>query len=146
MREQLLAELTACPDPTDPERIGRLPYLGEVVNEVLRIHPVAMLMFPRLVLDHLELAGHAFEPGDVLIGCIQAVHERSDLNPDPLRCDPNRFLDRSNGPGEFLPFGGGARRCLGAALAALEMKLILTSLLLHLSLSLTATADRCSCA
>ncbi len=142
VREQLLAELTACPDPTDPEQIGRLPYLGAVVNEVLRIHPVAMLMFPRLVEDHLELAGHAFEPGDVLIGCIQAVHERSDLYPDPLRFDPNRFLDRSYGPGEFLPFGGGARRCLGAALAVYEMKLILATLLQHLSLTLTAAADR----
>ena len=88
---------------------------------------------------------NAFDPGAVLIGCIQAVHERPDLYPDPLRFDPNRFLDRSYGPGEFLPFGGGARRCLGAALAVYEMKLILASLLQHLSLSLTPAADRCTC-
>jgi cytochrome P450 len=113
-----------------------------VVNEVLRIHPVAMLMFPRLVEEPLELAGRAFEPGDVLIGCIQAVHERSELYPDPLRFDPQRFLERSYGPGEFLPFGGGARRCLGAALAVYEMKLILATLLQGFSLRLTPASNR----
>lgn len=142
VRDQLLAELAACPDAGDPDQISRLPYLGAVVNEVLRIHPVAMLMFPRLVEEPLELAGRAFEPGDVLIGCIQAVHERPDLYPDPQRFDPRRFLDRSYGPGEFLPFGGGVRRCLGATLALYEMKLILASLLQHHCLVLTADADR----
>jgi len=142
VRGRLLAELAACPEPGDPEMINRLPYLGAVVNEVLRIHPVAMLMFPRLVEEPLELAGRAFEPGDVLIGCIQAVHERSELYPDPLRFDPQRFLERSYGPGEFLPFGGGARRCLGAALAVYEMKLILATLLQGFSLRLTPASNR----
>lgn len=142
VREQLLAELAACPDADDPEVINRLPYLGAVVNEVLRIHPVAMLMFPRLVEQPLELAGWTFEPGDVLIGCIQAVHERQDLYPNPLRFDPQRFLERNYGPGEFLPFGGGARRCLGAALAVYEMKLILATLLQTRPLTLTAGSNR----
>ncbi|MEB3351107.1 MAG: cytochrome P450 [Cyanobacteriota bacterium] len=142
VRQRLLAELAACPDPSDPEQVSRLPYLGAVVNEVLRIHPVAMLMFPRLVEEPLELAGRSFEAGDVLIGCIQAVHERPDLYPDPLRFDPERFLERSYGPGEFLPFGGGARRCLGAALAVYEMKLILATLLQRFTLALTPAADR----
>jgi cytochrome P450 len=142
VRQRLLAELAACDDPRDPAVIQRLPYLAAVVNEVLRIHPIAMLLFPRLVEEPLEMAGWAFEPGDVLIGCIQAVHERSDLYPDPLVFDPQRFLDRSYGPGEFLPFGGGARRCLGAALAVYEMKLILVALLRHVSLALTPDCDR----
>ncbi|MEY3273035.1 MAG: hypothetical protein RLZZ341_1936, partial [Pseudomonadota bacterium] len=124
-----LAELAACDNPSDPELIQRLPYLGAVVNEVLRIHPVAMLMFPRLVEEPLAMGGWNFEPGDVVIGCIQAVHERPELYPDPQRFDPQRFLRRSFGPGEFLPFGGGARRCIGAALAVYEMKLILAALL-----------------
>lgn len=126
----------------DPEAISRLPYLGAVVNEVLRIHPVAMLMFPRRVEEPLQLAGHAFEPGDVLIGCIQAVHERPDLYPEPQRFEPQRFLERSYGPAEFLPFGGGARRCLGAALAVYEMKLILATLLRRQPLELCPDSDR----
>jgi hypothetical protein len=142
VRGRLLAELADCPDPGDPEQVSRLPYLGAVVQEVLRIHPVAMLMFPRLVEESMEMGGLLFEPGDVLIGCIQAVHERPDLYPDPQRFDPERFLARSYGPGEFLPFGGGARRCLGAALAVYEMKLILATLLQRFSLALTPASNR----
>ncbi len=142
VRQRLQTELAACDNPDDPELIQRLPYLGAVVNEVLRIHPVAMLMFPRLGEEPLQMAGWRFETGDVLFGCIQALHERSDLYPDPLRFDPQRFLDRSYGPAEFLPFGGGARRCLGAALAVYEIKLILTTLLRHTSLALTPASDR----
>jgi len=145
VRDQLLQELVALEPEgagADPEAISRLPYLGAVVNEVLRIHPVAMLMFPRLVEQPLALAGHAFEPGDVLIGCIQAVHERPDLYPEPQRFAPERFLGRSYGPAEFLPFGGGARRCIGAALALYEMKLILATLLQRCSLELCPSSDR----
>jgi hypothetical protein len=142
VRDTLLAELAGCDNPSDPERIQRLPYLGAVVNEVLRIHPVAMLMFPRLVEEPLAMGGWSFEPGDVVIGCIQAVHERPELYPDPQRFDPQRFLRRSFGPGEFLPFGGGARRCLGAALAVYEMKLILATLLRQRHLALTPACDR----
>ena len=142
VREGLLAELDGCDNPDDPEEIQRLRYLNAVVNEVLRIHPVAMLLFPRLVEEHLQLAGWAFEPGDVLFGCIQAVHERADLYPDPGSFRPERFLERSYGPGEFLPFGGGARRCIGAALALYEVKLILVTLLRQHRLALTPGCDR----
>lgn len=142
VREELLAELAACDNPEDPERIQRLPYLSAVVNETLRIHPVAMLLFPRLVEEPLAMAGWAFQPGDVLFGCIQAVHERVDLYPDPGTFRPERFLERSFGPSEFLPFGGGARRCIGAALAMVEMKLILAILLRQHRLTLTPACDQ----
>lgn len=140
--QQELEELDASGDGADPEAITRLPYLGAVVNEVLRIHPVAMLMFPRLVEQPLTLAGHAFEPGDIVVGCIQAVHERPDLYPEPQRFAPERFLTRSYSPSEFMPFGGGARRCLGAALAVFELKLILATLLLRFNLELDPGSNR----
>jgi hypothetical protein len=140
--QRLRQELTDTPGREDPEVLSRLSYLSAVVNEVLRIHPVAMLMFPRLVETPLSLAGHALEPGDVLMGCIQAVHEREDLYPEPHRFNPDRFLDRSFGPGEFLPFGGGARRCIGAALALYEMKLILATIVQRFSFELCAQSDR----
>ncbi len=140
--QRLRQELADTGEGADPEAISRLPYLCAVVNEVLRIHPVAMLMFPRLVEAPLTLAGYSLEPGDVLMGCIQAVHEREDLYPEPGRFDPERFLQRSYGPGEFLPFGGGARRCIGAALATYEMKLILATLVQRFELLLCRESDR----
>ncbi len=142
VRERLLEELNTLPDPADPDAIARLPYLSAVVNEVLRIHPVAMLMFPRRVKAPVTLGGFAFDPGDVLMVSIQSLHERGDLYPDPLRFNPDRFLERNFGAHEFLSFGGGSRRCIGAALAVYEMKLILASLLRAGSYRLTPASDR----
>ena len=142
VRRRLLEELDGLPDPDDPEAITRLPYLSAVVSEVLRIHPVAMLMFPRRVEQAVTMGGFVFYPGDVLLVCIQALHERSDLYPDPLRFNPDRFVGRSYGSHEFLSFGAGSRRCIGAALAAYEMKLILVSLLRGANYRLTSPSDR----
>jgi len=78
----------------------------------------------------------------LLLGCIQAVHERSDLYPSPGDFDPDRFLSHPFGPGEFLPFGGGARRCIGAALAMFEMRPVLTTVLRDQSFRLAPESDR----
>lgn len=142
VRDRLLDELNALPNPSDPDAIARLPYLSAVVNEVLRIHPVAMLMFPRRVEASVTLGGYKFDPGDVLLVCIQALHERGDLYPDPLSFNPDRFLERSYASHEFLTFGAGSRRCIGAALAVYEMKLILATLLRGFQFRLTPTSDR----
>jgi cytochrome P450 len=57
------------------------------------------------------------------------VHRREALYPEPERFRPERFLERRFGPFEFFPFGGGARRCIGAALAFYELKLSLAAIL-----------------
>lgn len=142
VRQRLLDELATLPEPLDPDAIAKLPYLSAVVNEVLRIHPVAMLMFPRRIDAAVSLGGFAFEPGDVALGCIQAVHERSDLYPKPDQFRPDRFLERTFGSHEFIPFGGGSRRCIGAALALYELKLILTVLFKGAQFRLTTASDR----
>lgn len=140
--ERLMDELNGLTDRSDPEAIAKLPYLSAVVNEVLRIHPVAMLTFPRRIEAPITLGGYSFHSGDVVMACIQAVHERSDLYPNPRTFDPDRFMNRTYGPHEFLAFGGGSRRCIGAALALYEMKLILSKLLLNNQFKLTPSSDR----
>ena len=62
-----------------------------------------------------------------------------DTYPQPEQFSPERFLTRSYSPFEFLPFGGGNRRCIGAAFALYEMKLVLATLLLHLDFELLTT-------
>jgi len=57
------------------------------------------------------------------------VHRRPDLYPDPDRFVPDRFLGKKPSPFEFIAFGGGARRCVGATLAIFEMKLIAGTML-----------------
>ncbi len=127
--ERLLNELNALTDHSNPDAIARLPYLSAVINEVLRIHPVAMLTFPRRIETPITLGSHGFSSGDVVLACIQALHERSDLYPKPFEFDPDRFIRRNYSNHEFMPFGGGSRRCIGASLALYEMKLILAHLL-----------------
>jgi cytochrome P450 len=136
VRQKLLAELDSLDDPLDRNAIMRLPYLNAVCSETLRIYPVAMLTFPRVVRSPVTLYGQKLEPGTVLVGCIYLTHQRKDIYPEPRQFNPERFLERQFSPYEYLPFGGGARRCIGAAFAMFEMKLVLATILSNLELSL----------
>ncbi|MBW4559795.1 MAG: cytochrome P450 [Mojavia pulchra JT2-VF2] len=125
---KLLQELDTLGDSPDPMSIFRLPYLTAVCNETLRTRPVTMLTFPRVVQKPVELLGHRLEPGTAVIGCMYLLHQREDLYPQPKQFKPERFLERQFSPYEFMPFGGGVRRCIGEALAVFEMKLVLATL------------------
>ncbi|WP_066378958.1 MULTISPECIES: cytochrome P450 [unclassified Anabaena] len=135
VREQLLAELDSFPN-ADFNDITRLPYLTAVCQETLRIYPIAMITIPRIVKSPIEIMGHQFEPGTMLLGCIYLIHRRPDLYPQPEQFKPERFLEKQYSVYEYLPFGGGSRRCLGMAFALFEMKLVLATVLSHLDLAL----------
>jgi cytochrome P450 family 110 len=136
VREKLLQELDTLGDSPDPMSIYRLPYLTAVCNETLRIHPVVMFSFPRVVQEPIELLGHPLEPGTVTLPSIYLTHQREDLYPKPQEFQPERFLERQFSPYEFLPFGAGVRRCIGEALAVFQMKLVLATVLSNYQLAL----------
>jgi cytochrome P450 len=136
VREKLLEELGKLGDSPEPINIARLPYLTAVCNETLRIRPVAVATFPRLVKEPTELLGHRLESGTIVQGCIYLLHQREDLYPQPKEFKPERFLERQFSPYEFMPFGGGVRRCVGDALAVFEMKLVLATILSRYELAL----------
>jgi cytochrome P450 family 135 len=101
-------------DPDDAE------YLDAVVTETLRIRPVLdaaerTLAVPRTV------CGYDLPAGIRVYPAIACVHHRADLYPEPGRFRPERFLDGKATSYTWLPFGGGIRRCIGAALAQAEM-------------------------
>lgn len=129
VKNRLQEEIASLGDNPAPMDIFGLPYLTAVCNEVLRLYPVAMLTFPRRVEEPMDLLGYPLEVGTDLMGCIYLLHHREDLYPDSYQFKPERFLERQFSPYEFLPFGGGKRRCIGAALAAYEMKLVLATVL-----------------
>ena len=136
VKQKLLKELESISDRTDFMSMFRLPYLTAVCNEALRIYPVAMLTFPRVVEEPTELLGHKLELKTIVIGCIYLLHHREDLYPNSQQFNPDRFLERSFSPYEFMPFGGGVRRCVGEALAQFEMKIVLATILSRYSLEL----------
>ncbi len=136
VRQKLLEELDSLGKDVDPNALFRLPYLNAVCSETLRIYPVGMLTFPRVVRSPVELMGYKFDPGTVVVGCIYLAHRQEDIYLEPERFNPERFLDRQFSPYEFLPFGGGARRCIGMAFAQFEMKVVIAKILSSLELSL----------
>jgi cytochrome P450 len=103
-------------------------YLDAAVKEVLRIRPV-VLDVARVVNGPAKVAGFDIEPGTMVIPAIASVQRADDVWPDPLAFRPERFLDGSPAPYSWIPFGGGVRRCLGAAFAQLEMKVVLKTVL-----------------
>jgi unspecific monooxygenase len=136
--QKLRLELDSLGPEPDPMAIFRLPYLTAVCNETLRIHSIGILTFPRIAQESVEVLGHRLEPGTMVMGCIYLIHQREDLYPEPKQFKPERFLERQFSPYEFIPFGGGARRCMGEALAQFEMKLVLGKILTSNRLALTS--------
>ena len=141
VREKLLAELDSLGENPDSNTIFKLPYLTAVCNETLRIYPVGMLTFPRKVKTPISVCGQQLEPGTIIIGSIYLTHQREDIYPQPEKFNPERFLEKQFSPYEFLPFGGGARRCIGLAFAQMEMKLILAKVMKTWSMQLINTQE-----
>jgi cytochrome P450 len=139
VREKLLRELRAVSGPLDPVVLFRLPYLNAICSETLRIYPVGLLTFPRVTRARVEVKGSVLEPGTVVAGCIYLAHHREEVYPDPDEFIPARFLERRYSPFEYLPFGGGVRRCIGMAFAQFEMKLVISSILSSVELALADT-------
>jgi cytochrome P450 len=138
VQSTLLHELNTLPPDSDPSAIARLPYLTGVCQETLRIYPIAINTFPRVTKSSIEIMGYQFEPGTVLLPSIYLTHQREDIYPEPKLFKPERFLERQFSPYEYLPFGGGDRRCIGLAFAQFEMKLVLATILSRCELKLAS--------
>jgi len=112
-----------------PEMLDRLvaddDYRDAVVKETLRLRPVIALVM-RTLTAPLDVGGRRLPAGAKVVPCILLVHRREDLYPEPHAFRPERFLN-GGGPGAYgwVPFGGGVRRCLGAAFAQMEMSVVL---------------------
>lgn len=138
IQDKVVQEIVEAGVIDDPIALTKLPYLSAVCNETLRIYPVAMLTFPRVANEPVELMGRAIAAGTLLVGSIYLLHRRPDLYPEPEKFRPERFLERQYSAFEFMPFGAGARRCIGYALAMYELKIVLSTLLTHYHLELSS--------
>jgi cytochrome P450 family 135 len=99
-------------------------YLECFIKEGLRLRPVVPLA-ARLVNEPFALGGYTVPAGTLLTCSILLTHSRPDLYPDPEAFRPERFMEGAPDTYSWIPFGGGVRRCIGAAFATFEMKIIL---------------------
>jgi cytochrome P450 len=121
---------------SEPEAKAQLPYLTAVCAETLRVNPIALICTPRMTKERSQLAGYNLDTGTILIPCIYLAHRRSEVFPEPKEFKPERFLNQKFSPYEYLPFGGGARGCIGMAFSMFEMKLVLATILSRFQLVL----------
>jgi cytochrome P450 len=130
-----------------PAVLGRLEggdpaYVRAVVHEALRLRPVVPLAGRRLVAP-LQVDGHTLEPGTDVTPAIWLAHTRADRYPEPYAFRPERFLDGAPSTYAWVPFGGGVRRCVGAAFAEMEMRVALTEIVARRSIrAATGSAER----
>ncbi len=103
-------------------------YLDAVATESLRVRPVVP-MTGRLLNEGAELGGYELGPGSVVLAAIYMAHTNPDAFEDPFAFRPERFLDQAPDTYSWIPFGGGTRRCIGAAFAQLEMRVALRTIL-----------------
>jgi cytochrome P450 len=103
---------------------GEDAYLDAVIAETLRLRPVISIVLRRLTAP-MEIAGYELPAGVSVAPCIYLMHRREDIYPEPDRFRPERFLENPPGTYTWIPFGGGVRRCIGAAFAQFEMKAVL---------------------
>ena len=117
-------------------RAGGEEYAEAAGKEALRLRPVLPVVLRHLQRD-MTIAGHDLPAGTVVAPCIQLVHRRPDVYPEPDRFVPERFLgpEPQGGTYSWIPFGGGVRRCLGAAFAMMELKIILAEMAAALALA-----------
>jgi cytochrome P450 len=116
--ERLLAELESGDDA----------YLDAVVTESLRVRPVVP-MTGRLLREPATLGGFELDAGQVVLAAIYMAHTNADTYPEPFAFRPERFREEGPDTYSWVPFGGGTRRCIGAAFAQMEMRVVLRTIL-----------------
>jgi cytochrome P450 len=128
VEQRLRQEVEAVPTDASAASFLALPYLEAVCYETLRLGPVVPEV-TRFLKVPLELLGYSLPAGVTVAPSILLAHQDETLYANPREFRPERFLERKYSPFEFLPFGGGTHRCLGASLAVHEMKIVLATVL-----------------
>ena len=122
--------LVAPPPHTTPARRGALrrgtaeEVVEATIHEAMRNRPVIPIIGRRVTVPW-QLGEFGVEADTPVLMSIALLHHREDLYPDPFAFRPERFLGRKPGTYEWIPFGGGIRRCLGATLAMAEQRVVL---------------------
>lgn len=104
--------------------------LTATVHETMRHRPVFVFAIPRQVVGaEVQIGGRTYPPQVLLAACTYLLHHRPDLYPDPHAFRPERFIGAAAQSRTWLPWGGGAKHCLGRHFAMLEVQTVLRHLI-----------------
>jgi cytochrome P450 len=109
-------------------RDGDRRYVAQTVKEVLRLYPPAWIIGRETLRDVTLNGGVAIPERTTVFFAPLMLHRRPDLFTEPDRFDPDRWVGAEPPPFAYVPFGGGARRCIGEEFALAEIAIVLTAL------------------
>ncbi len=121
-------------------RAGDSAYVAQTVKEVLRLYPPAWIIGRETLRDVTLNGGVAIPERTTVFFAPLMLHRRPDFFADPERFDPDRWASFEPPPFAYVPFGGGARRCIGADFAFAEIAIVLTALISRFRLTLAPGA------
>uniref|UniRef100_A0A8D9F509 Cytochrome P450 6j1 n=1 Tax=Cacopsylla melanoneura TaxID=428564 RepID=A0A8D9F509_9HEMI len=121
------------------EDLSKLKYLEQVISETLRLYPLTNTLF-RECMEDFTIPGtdHVIEKGVFIHIPTSALHTDPNYWKDPETFDPDRFSEQNESlitPGSYLPFGDGPRICIGKRFAFLQLKLVLSKVLVNYHVS-----------
>jgi cytochrome P450 len=122
--------------------LAALPLTLRVFKEALRLYP-PVWMFARVSVADVPVGDYLLPKGTIVVISPYAVHRRPELWPEPERFDPERFTPENEAARHrttFIPFGAGARTCIGNFFALMEGPLALATLLHHADFELVNPA------
>ncbi len=113
--------------PPAYEHLDALPRTRHVISETLRVYPPTWLI-TRTVTEDTVLGSTRFAAGDTLAYSPYLIHHRGDLYPDPDLFDPGRWQDARPDRSAYIPFGAGARKCIGDRFSLTQAALALAAI------------------
>ena len=117
--------------PIEAAHLPRLELTQSVFKESLRLYPPGSTL-GRVFVAPVTVAGHRFQPGDVAMFPAFCIHRHRGLWRDPDLFDPSRFTgseEAGHRRGQYIPFGFGARSCIGQAFAVTEATIVIATLI-----------------
>ena len=123
----------------DAAEAGNTAYLDALVKEILRIRTPVPIGATRRITEPFELSGYVIPAGVPILVNAFGLHHDPELYPDPEALRVERFMGTSPNSYTYLPFGGGARRCIGSALAEMETRIVLAMILRRFKIEPTSS-------
>jgi len=129
LRNEILTQFPT--DELDYEKVKEFNIIQNLVNETLRMYPPVTYLPPRECLEDTEISGWLIPKGHLIqLNVWKILHDKETWGEDAFEFNPDRFDNLTpNQRKAFLPFGGGARICLGMTFSLLEQKLFFIKLL-----------------